>query len=37
MEFRPPPTNSDADGIGASLRSPLGDIDAVVQPDDVGG
>ena len=37
MEFRPPPTTSDADGNGASLRPPLGDIDAVVQPNDVGG
>ena len=40
MEFRPPPTVSDTDGNGASLRPlrpPLGDIDAVVQPSDVGG
>ena len=36
LEFRPPPTKSDADDSGAASNHPIGDIDAVGEPDDVG-
>ena len=37
MEFLPPPTISDADGNGASFNHPIGNVDAVGGPNDVGG
>ena len=35
--FRRPVPKSDADDSGASLKCPIGDIDAVGEPSDVGG
>ena len=37
MEFRPPLPKSDADDSGASSNHPIGDADAVGEPNDVGG
>jgi len=37
LEFRPPPTISDADVSGALSNHPIGDADAVGEPNDVGG
>ena len=34
-ESLPPPTISDADGNGASFKHPIGDADAIGEPNDV--